>query len=355
MIMKILHTADLHLRTEGDDRWEALTAVVKIGKKEKIDALVIAGDLFDRGIDAERLRAAVRPVFSGTGFPVVIMPGNHDRDSFRAGDFFGADAAILSDIGTPLNLGDVSLVGIPFEPGDRERVLARLHDLGGKLDPDRVNILVYHGELIDTFFSRTDFGDEGADRYMPARLSWFADLGLSYVLGGHFHSTFTIRTFGDGGFFVYPGSPVSITKKETGRRSVNLFETGSAPVQLYLDTAHYVDEEIICDPFSDRHPKDLVAERLEGLHPRAAALISVRGFIDGARLGTNESSLLEEIKKITRDRGVVDEYSVRDVSSILADDLFSAFEKRLSAQALDDEERARITRMVIEAMMEVGR
>jgi DNA repair exonuclease SbcCD nuclease subunit len=353
--MKILHTADLHLRAEGDDRWEALTAVVEIGKKEKIDALVIAGDLFDRGIDAERLRTAVRPVFSGTGFPVVILPGNHDRDSFRAGDFFGSDAVILADIGAPFDLGDVSFVGLPFEPGSRERVLARLHDLRERLREDRVNILIYHGELIDTFFSRTDFGDEGADRYMPARLSWFADLGLSYVLGGHFHSTFTIRTFGDGGFFVYPGSPVSVTKKETGRRSVNLFETGAPPAQLPLDTAHYVDEDIVCDPFSDRNPKDLVAERLEGLHPRAAALISVRGFIDGARLGTDESSLLGEVKKIARGRGVVDEYSVRDVSSILTDDLFSAFEKRLSAQGLDDERQARVTRMLIEAMMEAER
>lgn len=249
----------------------------------------------------------------------------------------------------------MSFVGLPFEPGNRERVLARLHDLRGRLHEDRINILIYHGELIDTFFSRTDFGDEGADRYMPARLSWFADLGLSYVLGGHFHSTFTIRTFGDGGFFVYPGSPVSVTKKETGRRSVNLFETDAAPAQLNVDTLYYVDEEIVCDPFSDRHPRELLVERLEGLHPRAAALIAVRGFIDGARLGTDESSLLGEIKKIARGRGVVDEYSVRDVSSILTDDLFSAFEKRLSAQGLDDEMRARVTRMVIEAMMEAER
>ncbi len=45
--MKILHTADLHLRSENDERWAALTAVVDIGKKQKADVLVIAGDLFD--------------------------------------------------------------------------------------------------------------------------------------------------------------------------------------------------------------------------------------------------------------------------------------------------------------------
>ncbi|MBN2225295.1 MAG: metallophosphoesterase [Deltaproteobacteria bacterium] len=351
--MKILHTADLHLKALGDERWEALTAVVEIGRKHKIDALVIAGDLFDRGIDAERLRTAVRPIFSGTGFPVLILPGNHDRESFRPGDFFGENTVILGD--APFILGDVSFCALPFEPGDRQRVLARLHGLRGRLDPACVNILIYHGELIDTFFSRADFGDEGADRYMPARLSWFADLGLSYVLAGHFHSKFTIRTFGDGGFFVYPGSPVSVTKKEAGRRGVNLFETGMAPAELFLDTPHYADEEIVCNPFSNRHPLEIIKERLSGLHPQATALISVKGFIDGARLGTDESSLLEEIKKIARGRAEVDEYSVRDVSTILADGLFSAFSERLAAEEPDEERRARVTRMVIEAMMEAAR
>jgi exonuclease SbcD len=352
--MKILHTADLHLRSEGDERWEALSAVVKIGTKEKIDALVIAGDLFDRGIDAERLRTAVRPVFSGTGFPVLILPGNHDRESFRPGDFFGENTVILSDIEVPFDLGDVSFFGLPFEPGDRERVLARLHGLRGRLDPERINILVYHGELIDTFFSRTDFGDEGAHRYMPCRLSWFADLGLSYVLAGHFHSRFVIHTFGDGGFFVYPGSPVSITKKETGRRSVNLFTTGKAAADYSLDTPHYVDERIVCNPFSDDNPVSLVKEHLSGLHPGATALLTITGFIDGARLGTSEASLRAEIGKVARKGAVMDEYSVRDVSAILADDLFVTFTERLAAIEPDGDKRARITRMVIDAMMEAA-
>jgi exonuclease SbcD len=353
--MKILHTADLHLRREGDERWEALKTLIAVGKSEKADLLVIAGDLFDKGIDAEKLRPEIRRVFSSTGLTIVILPGNHDKDSYREGTFFGDDAVLLTDADRPFEHGGVCFWGLPFVPGDRERVLARLHELAGKLAPDRVNVLVYHGELIDASFPRADFGDEGTDRYMPCRLSWFADLGLSYVLAGHFHSNFDIMTFGKDAFFVYPGSPVSITKKETGRRRVDLIEVGKPPAELALDTPHYVDELVVCDPFSDKSPVDLVGERLAGLHPHATALLSVGGFIDGVKLGTDETRLLAEIRKVAKKQVVLEDYSVRDVSSILTDELFATFSERLSATEPDDEKRARIARMVIGAMMEAAR
>ena len=33
--MKILHTADIHLREYEDDRWETLQKLIETGKKEK--------------------------------------------------------------------------------------------------------------------------------------------------------------------------------------------------------------------------------------------------------------------------------------------------------------------------------
>jgi len=35
--MKILHTADIHLREYKDDRWKMLQKLIEIGKKEEID------------------------------------------------------------------------------------------------------------------------------------------------------------------------------------------------------------------------------------------------------------------------------------------------------------------------------
>jgi len=48
--MKILHTADVHLREVGDKRWEALQKLIEAAKKEGAEILAISGDLFDKGI-----------------------------------------------------------------------------------------------------------------------------------------------------------------------------------------------------------------------------------------------------------------------------------------------------------------
>ena len=50
--MRILHTADVHLKTLGDERWKALDKVVNVCRKENVDLLVISGDLFDTTSDA---------------------------------------------------------------------------------------------------------------------------------------------------------------------------------------------------------------------------------------------------------------------------------------------------------------
>jgi exonuclease SbcD len=350
--MKILHTADLHLRSEGDERWKALSAVIDIGKKQKIDVLVIAGDLFDRGTDAARLYDRLRPLFSKTGFTILVLPGNHDHDSYPEGIFLGEDVKILSSLDNPVEIDGVVFRGIPFVPREQRGVLALLHSAREPFAADRTNILIYHGELVDKIFDRADLGGEGDERYMPARLSYFTDLNIAYVLAGHFHTSFDILRFGDDGFFVYPGSPVSVTKREIGRRSVNLFEVKKPPAPLLLDTAHFVREEIACDPFSGADPAATVGEAIGRLHPSATLLLSVTGFIDGARLTTDETKLFSEIKKAAGKRAEVD-YAVKDISTILADDLFAAFRERLAAApGLDDSRRERITRLVIEAMME---
>ena len=73
--MKILHTADIHLREYDDDRWKTLQKLIEIGKQEKVEIFVISGDLFDKDIDAENLRPKIREIFSNTGFKNRLSSG----------------------------------------------------------------------------------------------------------------------------------------------------------------------------------------------------------------------------------------------------------------------------------------
>jgi exonuclease SbcD len=351
--MKILHTADIHLREFNDERWQTLHQLIAIGGEEGIELFVISGDLFDRGIDAEGLRPHIRGLFSNTGFKICLIPGNHDSDSYGGGMYFGEDTVILTDLSRPFEYKDVTIWGVPFKPTESEEVLHQLRAIAHHVTPDKKHIVLYHGELLDAFFSRRDFGAEGDERYMPVRLSYFTDLQVDYVLAGHFHKGFDVWQLEGGGYFVYPGSPVSITKRETGQRRINLFELGKPPQEYPLDTPHFEDVTIVCDPFSGKNHLEQVKERFQSLHPNARVILTITGFINGEAIGMSEQELVTGIKKIVRDRcAEPPRYELRDIRMILEDDLFKSFLTKLEGAGYDDIKKEHMRAIAVKAMMD---
>jgi len=86
--MKLLHTSDWHVgkRLDRYDRMDehrqVIDEVVAIADREKVDAVIHSGDLFDRAVPpVEALRLGldglVRLAADGTR-PVVVVAGNHD-------------------------------------------------------------------------------------------------------------------------------------------------------------------------------------------------------------------------------------------------------------------------------------
>ena len=351
--MKILHTADIHLKEYNDERWQALRQLIAIGVEEGIEIFVISGDLFDRGIDAEGLRPYIRELFSDTGFKICLIPGNHDSDSYKGGMYFGEDTVILTDLNRPLEYKEVTIWGVPFRQTEGEEILHQLRSTADHFSPDKKNIVLYHGELLDAFFSRRDFGAEGDERYMPVRLSYFTDLQVDYVLAGHFHKGFDVWQSEGGGYFVYPGSPISITKRETGRRRINLFELGKPPQEYLLDTPHFEDVTIVCDPFTGKNPLEQVKERFQSLHPNAQAILTITGFVNGEAIGMSEQELVEGINKIARDRcAEPPRYEFKDIRLILEDDLFQSFLMKLEQTDYDETDKERMRAIAVKAMMD---
>ena len=102
--MRFLHTADWHVgrSIRGRSRIEefdaALDQVVKIAKDEKVDAVLVAGDLHDQRAvtpDADRLIFQTYIRLFEAGIPVVTIPGNHDSAPRLA-----AFAPLLERVGT---------------------------------------------------------------------------------------------------------------------------------------------------------------------------------------------------------------------------------------------------------------
>ncbi len=86
--LRLLHTSDVHLGAHdssyGDpvekQRMEAgFAAVISTGIRERVDAMLIAGDFFDHArVYTETLEFAAREI-ARLERPVVIGPGNHDH------------------------------------------------------------------------------------------------------------------------------------------------------------------------------------------------------------------------------------------------------------------------------------
>lgn len=111
--MRFLHTADWHVGKKLgrldrlDESARVLDEVVAIAADQKVDAVLVAGDLFDRaGPPTETLRLVIQTLvrLSAEGAKVVVLPGNHDSPD------------LFSVLGPLLNRFDVFVVHKPLEP-----------------------------------------------------------------------------------------------------------------------------------------------------------------------------------------------------------------------------------------------
>lgn len=85
--MRFLHLADLHLGkiVNGfnliDDQRFALQGVLRTAKEQHVDAIVLAGDLYDKSMpsaEAVSLFDAFMTAVADMHIPCLAVPGNHD-------------------------------------------------------------------------------------------------------------------------------------------------------------------------------------------------------------------------------------------------------------------------------------
>jgi DNA repair exonuclease SbcCD nuclease subunit len=83
--LRVLHTADLHLggdgygdATHGDRERLTFRRIIDCALADRVDLLLIAGDLFDHNTVPDETVAFARAELGRLRQPVVILPGNHD-------------------------------------------------------------------------------------------------------------------------------------------------------------------------------------------------------------------------------------------------------------------------------------
>ena len=191
--MKIIHCADLHLdsklaglshnkaiarRQELTDTFRSLAAQAA---ENKIDAVVIAGDLFDDRFASVRTKNEVADILAGCGsVHFYLLAGNHDGGFDEAFvKRLPPNAHIFAKNGvTRFDLNEVSFFGAEGEslsPALLESI---------EMEPSRFNVLVTHADLA----AKSSYG--GLD------LRLLRDKPVDYVALGHIHRPYLTRAGG---------------------------------------------------------------------------------------------------------------------------------------------------------------
>ena len=302
--MRLLHTSDWHIgrSLHGTDllaeQEVVLSGLASVVAAEKIDAVLVAGDVYDRAVPSADATAVLDRVVERllkAGAAVVMTPGNHDS-ARRLGTFSGLLSAAglhvraaTNRLDEPVLLsdehGDVAVYGLPFlepEVARHELGLAggptenRSHAavLGAAMDRVRADLFLRPGArsvvLAHAFVgggvaseSERDICVGGVD-LVPA--SVFD--GVDYVALGHLHRPQTLTPR-----LRYSGSPLAYSFGEAGQQKlawlVELDRTGLADVRpVPLPTPRRLTvltgtlDELLADPAHGAVEDDFVSARL---------------------------------------------------------------------------------------------
>jgi len=222
---RLLHLADLHLgwTPSGlpDDAAAAvrrhrdglLGQAVDLALAERVDLVVVAGDLFEShrpepGLVAGTLRQLRRLVDAGVA--LVTVPGNHDELSY-ARSVYRVEAARWP--GLLVTRPDPGPVG-RFRFGDAGVHVCALAYVGGVTPAEAplrsfphepgadLQLAVFHGTLVGASARPGD--PFGGSRSLPLDQRALAGAGFDYVALGHLHAPHEVP-LGGGRLAVYPG------------------------------------------------------------------------------------------------------------------------------------------------------
>jgi len=314
-----------------------LNKILELAEMHEVDLVTIAGDVFNTVEDAEGLRPLLRSKFSNLDFEIIAIPGNHDLDAYAGNLNFGSDLTLVTDEPYQvLKRKDVSIVAVPYVDRPDEELLRQLKR---EAETAESCVLLLHCTL-DIGYSTGDFGEE--TRYFPVSKKVLESLGFDHVLAGHFHRDTHLRRLEGKGFFVYPGSPVSLSKSEQGQRNVVLFDDWNRPVALPLPTFYYDSKEFFVRP---DHEDDVLGEIREWYDVRCGDNCSL-DIVVGGFITLDENMFSDRIKQVCENAEL--DLKFRDVSEVLNHPLYVSFVEKMRTEKMEHEDQ--VQQLVMDAI-----
>lgn len=254
--MKFFHISDLHLglklvkRDLIEDQRYILNQIIEEAKKEKLDALVIAGDIFDKAIPSAEAISIFDDFIGGLreGLPnliIMAISGNHDsaqrtnlfRNILSERNFYMIglppmkEGEHIEKVSITDEFGEVHFYLLPFvnpsmcrgvfllEEGERLSYDETLHRLieREKIDEKDRNVFVSHQFYIPAGSSAEDAERMDSEVLMVGNID--AIIGdfltkFDYAALGHIHKPMKVG----GEYFRYSGTPLACSVSEAGQQ-----------------------------------------------------------------------------------------------------------------------------------------
>ena len=204
--MKIIHCSDLHLdskmetniskekaRERKDEILLTFGKMVDYAKKNNVEVIIIAGDMFDKKNVSVKAKRIVRTqITSSPEIDFLYLKGNHDEDFI-----FGEDEEIPSNLKTfdntkwtSYSYGDIKITGIEFGGENNYNIYNSLI-----LDKNDVNIVVMHGQETEKNIK---------DNSEIINLKELKNKNIDYLALGHIHS-YKQEKLDNRGIYCYSG------------------------------------------------------------------------------------------------------------------------------------------------------
>ncbi|MCP1314366.1 exonuclease SbcCD subunit D [Halomonas sp. 707D7] len=379
--MRLLHTADWHLGrlfhnvSLLDDQRVVLDQLIEIVDRDAVDAVLVSGDIFDRAVPPAGAITLLDDVLfelcDKRGLPVVMISGNHDsaeRLRFGARHLRKAGLHILSDLGrcaTPVMLAakgvEVDVFGIPY--ADPEHVRSRFEVdvrdfdaahrfLVERIDaarrPDRPTLLMSHC-FVD--------GGTASDSERPLNLggvesvAWEPMRHFDYVALGHLHGP----QYRGGEHIRYSGSLLKYSFSEARQRKgvtlVDIDEQGTVTMDwrtlIPRREVRVLEGELEtllreAESATPERRDDYLLVRLTDRHALLDPMSKLRAFYPNV-LHLEKPGMLEA-------RGA--QQLDREKLHFSALDMFGDFFEQTSGEALDEEQKEVMRRLIDELAKE---
>lgn len=358
--MKLIHTADWHLGklVQGvymtEDQQYVLEQLINGIEMERPDAVILAGDLYDRAVPpteaVQLLDRVLETIVLQLKIPVLAIAGNHDSPSrlnFGSSMLKAAGFHIAGELTYPFKPavlhdehGAVHFHLIPYaEPGKVRHLLAdediKTHEdammkitetIKAAMDPNARHVLIGHAFVTPGGEARENTSDSerplsigGAEHVSAQHFAGFAYTALGHLHQAHHVGNETVR---------YSGSPLKYSISEESHNKgylvVEIDQHGNAAIEkreltprrdmrtvegLMADIErHSMSEDYVFVRLLDEAPVLSPMERVRSVYPNAmhverkmaiAALSGESAAVDG-RAKMDDLSLFKAFYKEVR-------------------------------------------------------